>query len=149
MGVKQKFSLGAWLSLFQIRWFTLWRGRKVGVDAYGNAYYVDSRRKLHGHERRWVIFNGENDASKVPPEWHGWLHYSMDAPLSAASSAGKTWIKPHVPNLTGTRGAYYPSGHQLAGGVHPRATGDYEPWSPPDGEQILGDGRQKNVKDTV
>jgi NADH:ubiquinone oxidoreductase subunit len=26
-----------------------------------------------GSERRWVIYNGYADASKVPPGWRGWL----------------------------------------------------------------------------
>ena len=31
-------------------------------------------------KRRWVIYNGYAEASKVPPDWHGWLHYTFDEP---------------------------------------------------------------------
>lgn len=122
------FSLGAWLSSFQIRWFTFRRGRKVGVDSYGNTYYVDTKRKLHGHERRWVLYAGGNDASKVPPEWFGWLHYTMDAPLGDDARKGKAWIKPHEPNKTGTSQAYRP--HRGRGAA--AAQESYQAWHPAD-----------------
>src|SRR3546814_7869537 len=51
-----------------------WRhGRKVGEDALGNRYYL-----ARDGKRRWVLYKGSNDASRVPPEWHGWLHRSEE-----------------------------------------------------------------------
>jgi NADH:ubiquinone oxidoreductase subunit len=35
-----------------------------------------------------------------------------------------------VPNLTGTPYAYRPAGSTLASGHRPKATGDYQPWTP-------------------
>ncbi len=114
----------------QVRWFTFRRGTLVGADANGNRYFEDKKRPLHGRARRWVLFKGEPEASKVPPEWHGWLHHNMEAPLPAQSAYHQPWVKPHQANLTGTAAAYHPPGHQLAGGQREKATGDYEAWTP-------------------
>ena len=32
--------------------------------------------------RRWVIYKGYADASRVPSDWHGWLHHTFDTPPS-------------------------------------------------------------------
>ncbi len=55
--------------------FTAMRGEHVGTDAQGNKYYRQNA-KPGAFERRWVIYDGANDASRVPAEWHGWLHNS-------------------------------------------------------------------------
>jgi NADH:ubiquinone oxidoreductase subunit len=105
--------------------------RKVGVDPAGNKYYSASPRRGYRRDRRWVIYNGAPEASKVPPEWHGWLHHQTDAvPQESGPSYRRPWQQPHVPNLTGTSGAYRPQGHVLSGGPRAAATGDYEAWRP-------------------
>ncbi len=126
----KKTTLTSLLASVQIKWFTLRRGTLVGTDQFGNRYFKDDKRLLHGRERRWVLYAGEPEASKVPPEWHGWLHHSMPQPLSEISDYHKAWVKPHKPNLTGTSAAYHPPGHQLAGGQRDKATGDYWAWTP-------------------
>lgn len=103
-------------------------GTLVGQDRFGNKYY--QQRGVRGKAKRWVIYAGEPEASKVPPEWHGWLHYTFDAPLDESSPWQRPWQKPHQENLTGTTAAYIPPGHTLKGGQRPRATGDYEAWRP-------------------
>lgn len=122
------------LSPAHIGLFTLLSGRKVvGEDAYGNKYYTGKPRKGYKRERRWVIYNGEPEASKVPPEWHGWLHFQTDAiPSDKTESFRRDWQKPHQPNLTGTNRAYRPPGHVLQGGKRDKAAGDYEAWKPQD-----------------
>lgn len=108
-------------------------GKKVGTDPYGNRYYEAKPRKGYKRNRRWVVYNGEPEASKVPPEWHGWLHHQTDTlPRDDTPSFRRKWQQPHQPNMTGTTGAYRPPGHILQGGVRDKATGDYEAWSPPD-----------------
>lgn len=112
------------------RLFTLLRGREVGVDQFGNHYYEDKRKPAEGERRkRWVIYKGRNEATKVPAIWHGWLHYSTDE-VPAGNEPSYAWEKPHLPNLTGTNYAYRPPGHMLRGGKRDAATGDYEPWRP-------------------
>jgi NADH:ubiquinone oxidoreductase subunit len=75
-----------------------------------------------------VIYARAIDASEVPPEWHAWLHYTLDAPLPEVKLY--PWQQEHQPNLTGTPAAYRPPGHDLEGGRRARATGDYEAWTP-------------------
>jgi NADH:ubiquinone oxidoreductase subunit len=118
------------------RLLTLLRGELVGSDAYGNKYYRLKRggelRRGGGRfsrERRWVIYKGVPEGSKVPQEWHGWLHHTSDAPPDDRRTR-YPWEKPHQANMTGTSKAYRPAGSILRGGHRARATGDYEPWSP-------------------
>ncbi len=111
------------------RLFTWLRGEAVGTDAFGNRYYRQRRRYGPRSERRWVIYKGEPEASKVPAEWHAWLHYTTDT-VPGAGGPAKPWQKPHQPNPTGSDQAYRPPGHTLAGGRRAKAAGDYEPWVP-------------------
>lgn len=104
--------------------FHTWRhGEPVGGDEQGNLFYQTRDRK-----RRWVIFNGEAEASRVSPDWHGWLHHTFDAPPTTAPLPRRDWQQPHVPNLTGTAQAYVPPGSLLALG--PARARDYEAWQP-------------------
>jgi len=105
-------------------------GTEVGKDALGNTYYESKKADSTGRKRRWVIYNGANDASRVAPEWHGWLHATVDAAPDPALSPPRIWEKPALPNLTGTREAYRPAGALEAGGLRAAATGDYEAWTP-------------------
>jgi NADH:ubiquinone oxidoreductase subunit len=110
------------------RLFSMRNGSKVGTDGLGNAYFESSKR-LGGTTRRWVIYSGANDASRVPPEWFGWLHHQTDV-VPADLPAPKPWVKDPVPNLTGTNAAFRPLGALERGGNRAAATGDYEAWSP-------------------
>lgn len=61
---------------------TRFRSRLAGADIYGNRYYRTSFCILgNKKERRWVLYQGFPEASKVPPEWHAWLHHTVDTPL--------------------------------------------------------------------
>lgn len=114
--------------------FTTWRrGRFVGQDELGNRYYEarDDRDSYdRGRKRRWVIYKGYADASKVTADWHGWLHYTFDEPPTSEPFKVKAWEKDHLPNLTGTIYARRPQGAISRGGDRQRATGDYEAWKP-------------------
>ena len=112
------------------------KGEHVGTDAQGNRYFRAKQPKnVDGRERRWVIYNGANDASRVPAEWHGWLHGSFaegengGVPESNLPPA-RIWEVDYTPNATGTAQAYRPQGALERGGRRARATGDYEAWSP-------------------
>lgn len=98
-------------------------GKKVGEDDQGNVFYETADGK-----RRWVIFNGEAEASRVSPDWHGWLHHTFDETPSKAPLTHKAWEKPHQENLTGTPQAYAPIGSIRRPDPAPRR--DYEAWSP-------------------
>lgn len=116
-------------------WTTWTRGRQVGTDEFGNRYYEDRTAKNaydKGRKRRWVKYNGYADASKIPPDWHGWMHYIYDTPPSEQPLPKKAWEKPHLPNMSGTPFATYPAG-SLNNPESPHrqpSTGDYEAWKP-------------------
>jgi NADH:ubiquinone oxidoreductase subunit len=136
----------AHMKQFFLKMFTWWNGQTIGTqlwtwrfgelvgqDVQGNRYYRTAGGKidpvLH-FERRWVIYNGLAEASRIPAEWHGWIHHTVDVPPTQDGYKPREWEKPHQPNLTGTPLAYRPSGSTLASGRRPKATGDYQAWTP-------------------
>ncbi|PWK60474.1 NADH:ubiquinone oxidoreductase subunit NDUFA12 [Roseicyclus mahoneyensis] len=98
-------------------------GTKVGQDDQGNIYYRSKDGK-----RRWVIFNGVAEASRISPDWHGWLHHTWAETPTERPLVHKGWEKPHLPNPTGT-----PLAHAPAGSIRrpdPVERRDYEAWTP-------------------
>lgn len=111
--------------------YTLFKGARVGTDKYGNVYYeARSEKTAQGKKKRWVVYKGIVEASKVPAEWHGWLHYTTDAMPGQAAKLQYSWLKEHLPNLTGTKLAYVPPGDISSGKQRAASTGDYEAWKP-------------------
>jgi NADH:ubiquinone oxidoreductase subunit len=125
--------------------FTWWNGatigarftiaksaRLVGEDDYGNRYFeaVTNAGSYDARKRRYVIYRGYADASKIPPDWHGWMHYTFEEPPTIAPLKRRVWERDHIPNLTGTIHAWRPKGAISQGGVRAPATGDYEAWTP-------------------
>lgn len=108
------------------------RGVLVGQDEMGNKYYQakDVSDSYDGRKRRWVIYNGYAEASKVSPDWHGWLHHTFDEPPTLEPLRRQAWEKDHLPNLSGTINAWRPKGSLARGGERQKATGDYEAWKP-------------------
>jgi len=106
------------------RIFTSRKGVKVGEDSQGNIYY-----KEKDGRRRWVIYkNGPVEASRVPADWHGWLHHTIDTPPTEKPFEVKPWEKDHQPNLTGSAAAYVPP--SLHGGKRAATVAEYEAWRP-------------------
>ncbi len=98
-----------------------WRhGKLVGEDELGNKYYTNGN-------KRWVIYNGPIEGSRVPAEWHGWLHHTFDNRPGDNPLPSKGWEKPSQPNRTGTQNAFHPKGSMLGQGV---VASDYEAWRP-------------------
>ena len=113
------------------RLYTLFYGQFVGADQFGNRYFTEKKKaKGNARRKRWVIYKGIAEPNKVPPQWHGWLHYTTDAVPEPYYGPRHSWEKPHMPNLTGTKNAYVPSGHILKGGKRAAATADYDAWKP-------------------
>ncbi len=105
---------------------TIWvSGAYVGTDKFGNRYYQSKDGK-----RRWVTYAGTVEASRVPPDWHGWLHHTYEDPPTKTPFKANPWEKEHTPNLTGTPDAYRPEGSLAKSGTRPPATGDYQAWKP-------------------
>ena len=95
-----------------------------GQDDQGNVYY-----RNHDDSKRWVIYNGDMEASRVSPDWHGWLHRTWNETPSDRPLVHKAWEKAHQHNLTGTALAYAPAGSLRRAGT-PAVRGDYEAWEP-------------------
>lgn len=105
------------------RLFTWRKGTKVGEDADGNQFYENK-----DGSKRWVIFNGDIEASKISPDWHGWLHFTWNDTPTDAPLPHKAWEKPHQVNPTGTLAAYAPAGSLRK--ESPASRADYEAWQP-------------------
>jgi NADH:ubiquinone oxidoreductase subunit len=104
--------------------FTWRKGQRVGEDEQGNIYYQNK-----DASRRWVIYNGEAEASRVSPDWHGWLHFTWKDAPTVKPLVHKPWENPHHENLTGTAAAYAPAG-SIRSAQAPATRRDYEAWQP-------------------
>jgi len=83
--------------------YTIIFGRFVGKDEFENKYYMSRSGK------RWVIYNSIVESSKIPPEWHSWIHF-MNNKLPNKDVKKYSWQKKFQENLTGTKNAYKPEG---------------------------------------
>lgn len=106
--------------------FSRRNGRESGRDSAGNVYF----RHKQDPSRRWVIYNGDNDASRVPPEWQLWLRGTIDDVPEKSLPPVRRFQQPPTPNMTGTIAAFRPDGALGSGKIRPASTGDYEPWIP-------------------
>ena len=105
--------------------FHTWRhGKRVGEDADGNVYYQNSAGK------RWVIYDGEADPSRIPAGWHGWMHNRTDTSPADEDYPQREWEMSHLANMTGSARAYRPQGSMARQEKRPEVTGDYEAWKP-------------------
>ncbi len=114
--------------------FTLMRrkAKLIGTDEQGNRYFEETGKPsfADGRYRRWVVYHGVAEASRVPPDWHGWLHHTFASPPEKGRLPRQKFEKDHLPNMTGTPLAYHPKGslYKTAHGVDEGK--DYQPWSP-------------------
>jgi NADH:ubiquinone oxidoreductase subunit len=116
-------TFGTWL-------FTKMRGDLVGTDADGNRYFQDKRVIAGRRRKRWVMYNGDVEASRVPPDWYGWLHHTTETPPPAGGLPRRPWQKEHLPNLSGTEYAYHPPGSSLIESRDSKPKPPYEAWRP-------------------
>ena len=77
-------------------------GKYVGKDENGNKYYQSNSGK------RWVIYNGEVDASKISDEWYSWMHRINNKIENLHKLPKYNWQKKHLSNQTGTENSYHP-----------------------------------------
>ena len=87
--------------------YTLIFGRFVGEDEFGNKYYSDSKEK-----KRWVIYKKRVESTKIPPNWHSWIHFQTKNKPNLKRQLF-SWQKQHEENLTGTKRAHKPDGSML------------------------------------
>ena len=87
--------------------YTLLVGKLVGEDEFGNKYYSNSKGK-----KRWVVYKNRVESSKIPPNWHSWIHFTR---INKPNENPRIfpWQKKHEQNLTGTKRAHKPDGSML------------------------------------
>ena len=86
--------------------YTLFTGKFAGRDEFGNKYYFNNKGK------RWVIYKNNVESSKIPADWHSWIHFlKVNKPTFETKKF--SWQKQHEENLTGTKKAYKPDGSLL------------------------------------
>ena len=88
---------------FGTRLNTIFFGKLVGEDHFGNKYYENKKRK-----KRWVIYKGEIEATKIPVEWYSWMHSIKNKIEETHELKKYDWQKNHLSNQTGTNKAYNP-----------------------------------------
>ncbi len=94
--------------------------QKVGNDEFGNEYFINKK-----NGKRFVIYNGVVEPSKIPAEWHGWMHYNTDLLPVNINTHKFSWQKIHLPNLTGTKNAHSPKNSSVK-----NTSAGYEAWKP-------------------
>ena len=113
--------------------FTTWRyGERVGEDHLGNVYYRTKGGRIDpalGIERRWVIYNGEAEASRIPEGWNGWLHHTVDFRPPGKLYASRVAKAPSAQSHRNAHGLSS-EGFDALGGRRQPATGDYDAWTP-------------------
>ncbi|XP_045467346.1 probable NADH dehydrogenase [ubiquinone] 1 alpha subcomplex subunit 12 [Harmonia axyridis] len=100
-------------------------GALRGIDKYGNKYYENNR--FFFGRNRWIEYapkyGTDYDASQIPADWYGWMHYKTDLIPSEDPSRPKyKWMLDHTENLTNTPGQFIP---------YSTTRPKIEPWVPP------------------
>ena len=106
-----------------VRLWTYFSGKLVAKDEFDNRYYTNKNQS-----RRWVVYNGEVEASKVTPEWNNWLRFTSDD-IPSEESARFKWQLRHTSNQTGTINAYSPKSSSFNRKKSARDL-DYDKWKP-------------------
>ena len=81
---------------------TLFFGKFVGTDSYGNRYYKNKK------DERWVVYKDTVDASKITSEWFLWMHHTINE-TPKDKQKKHLWQKKHLENQTGTINSYKPN----------------------------------------
>ena len=74
---------------------TLFLGKFVGSDDYGNRYYQSKKNE------RWIIYADNIEATKISSDWYLWIHHTIDKTPDSKETK-YSWQKKHLENQTGT-----------------------------------------------
>ena len=80
---------------------TLFFGKYVGSDDYGNRYYQSKKKE------RWVVYANNIEATKITSDWYLWIHHTIDK-IPDKKENKYAWQKKHQENPTGTNKSYKP-----------------------------------------
>ena len=81
---------------------TLFFGKYVGSDEYGNKYYQSKQKE------RWIIYSNNIEATKITSDWYLWMHHTVDKIPDIKKNMKYSWQKKHLENQTGTINSYKP-----------------------------------------
>ena len=81
---------------------TLFFGKFVGKDEFGNKYYKSKQNE------RWVIYSNNIEATKITSDWFMWMHHTIDK-IPDNNEKKYNWQKNHSENKTGTKDSYKPT----------------------------------------
>jgi len=108
-------------------------GELKGQDQFGNRYFESLNADTIPGRHRWVesANTREFNASNVPAEWHSWLHYTSDQPISNSYSIKyKLKHQPTALSEMGTNANYLPPSHYITGAKVEAKTAKYDSWNP-------------------
>ena len=81
---------------------TLFFGKYVGKDEFGNKYYKSKK------DERWVIYAKNIEASRITSDWYLWMHHTINE-IPKDNLKKFSWQKQHEENRTGTEKSYKPN----------------------------------------
>jgi len=81
---------------------TLFSGRLVGKDEFGNKYYRNK------NDERWVVYSNYIESTKITSEWFLWMHHTINE-VPSSNAKKYLWQKKHQENLTGTDNSFKPN----------------------------------------
>ncbi len=81
---------------------TLFTGKFVGTDEFGNKYYKNKK------DERWVIYSKDVEATKITSEWYLWMHHTINKIPDYKELKKYSWQKKHKENKTGTKESFRP-----------------------------------------
>ena len=80
---------------------TLFTGKYVGKDEFGNKYYRNK------NDQRWVIYSNKIEATQISSRWYLWMHHTVNN-VPSEKEIKYPWQKEHAENKTGTNESYKP-----------------------------------------
>ena len=80
---------------------TLFFGKFVGKDEFGNKYYKNKQNE------RWVIYFNNIEATKITSDWFMWMHHTTDK-IPRNDEKKYNWQKGHLENKTGSKDRHKP-----------------------------------------
>ena len=78
---------------------TLFFGKFVGKDEFGNKYYKNKQNE------RWVVYYNNFEDTKITSDWFMWMHHTIDK-IPNNNEKKYNWQKNHLENKTGFKDAY-------------------------------------------
>ena len=80
---------------------TLFFGKLVGSDEFGNKYYKSK------NNERWVVYSSNIEATKITSDWYLRIHHTIDK-IPENKISKFSWQKQHLENQTGTEKSHKP-----------------------------------------